>query len=617
MTNQQQPPEFEPNEAPSAETATKRRRSLRVLVVVALVVAAAALAVAAKTIASRGSGNGGNQPLFEVAEGPLTISVTESGTVQPRDQIVIKSEVEGTTTILYLVPEGTKVQKGDLLVQLDASNLEDSKVDQEIRAQNAEASFISARENLEVVKSQAQSDTDEAELKLRFAQEDLKNYEEGEYPNQQKELKGKVTLTEEEQKRAEDELYWSKLLSEKKYLSDLELKADQLAVDKANLDLELANSNLDLLENFTYKRTLDQRKSDVIQAKMALERTKLKASANKVQAEASKKAQESESTREKDKLTKIGQQIQKTKIVAPQNGLVVYATSAQAGRPGHNVQPLEEGQQVRERQELIYLPTGSTFKAEVSVHESNLDKIHTGLPVRITVDAIPGVAFTGKVASIAPLPDARSMFMNPDLKVYTTGISIDGGADVLRSGMTCKAEIVIEQYPSAVYVPVQSVIRVKGKTTAFVSRGDTVEPRQVEIGLDNNRMVRIVSGLKPGETVLLTPPLEASEAVTETEVGIQPKAAATEKVSGGASAAEPRAESSAPATAPVTQSQPSASEPPAAGERPSRGSLENLTPEERQRLRERFQNMSPEEREAMRARMEQRRQQAGEEGTGE
>ena len=58
------------------------RRS-EVWLVVALVLAAVVVAVAAQSIASRGSGNESNQPLSEVAEGPLTISVTESGTVQP------------------------------------------------------------------------------------------------------------------------------------------------------------------------------------------------------------------------------------------------------------------------------------------------------------------------------------------------------------------------------------------------------------------------------------------------------------------------------------------------------------------------------------------------------
>ena len=88
----------------------------------------------------------------------------ESGTIRAREQIVIKSEVEGRTTILELVPEGTEVKKGDLLVRLDASSLEDQSIDQEIRVQNADAAFVRAREDLDVIRNQARSDVEKAEL---------------------------------------------------------------------------------------------------------------------------------------------------------------------------------------------------------------------------------------------------------------------------------------------------------------------------------------------------------------------------------------------------------------------------------------------------------------------
>ena len=57
-------------------------------------------------------------PTFEVKQGPLRISIIESGTMNAREQVVIKNEVEGTTTILSLVPEGALVKKGDLLWHL-------------------------------------------------------------------------------------------------------------------------------------------------------------------------------------------------------------------------------------------------------------------------------------------------------------------------------------------------------------------------------------------------------------------------------------------------------------------------------------------------------------------
>jgi len=453
-------------------------------------------------------------PVFTVTEGPLTISVTESGTIKAREQEIIKNELEGRTTILYLIEEGTRVRKGDLLVELDASSLEDAKVDQDIRVQNAEAAFIQSRENLAVVENQAQSDIDKAELTLRFAREDLVQYQEGEFPNALKEYEARITLAKEELQRAEETFKWSKVLFDEKYLAESELQADELAVKKAGLDVELAENNLTLLREFTYKRTMAELESNVKQAEMALERVRRKASANVVQAEAELRAKESEFKQQTDKLEKLREQIAKARIVAPREGLVVYATSTQPRWRG-NVEPLDEGQEVRERQELIHLPTASTFLAEVKVHESNLEKIRPGLPVRITVDALPGREFAGTVAVIAPLPDPMSVFMNPDLKLYDTKIHIDGGGDVLRTGMSCQAEIVLARYPSAVYVPVQAIVRVNGEPTAFIHGRRGPVPRPVDIGLDNNRMVRILGGLEPGDVVLLTPPLDLAAAPAE------------------------------------------------------------------------------------------------------
>jgi len=451
-----------------------------------------------------------NTPTFTVKEGPLRISVTESGAIQAREQIILKSEVEGKTSIISLVDEGTKVEKGDLLIELDSSSLLDQKIDQQIKVQNADAAFVSARENLAVVKNQVQSDVDKAKLTYNFAKQDLEKYLQGEYPNQLKEEESQITLAEEEVVRAQDNLEWSRKLYEERYISQTELQADELSVKKKTLDLEMAQNDLNLLKNFTHKRRLAQLESDVSQAGMALERTIRKASADVVQAEANLKAKESEFERQKDKLAKVEKQIVKTKIYAPADGMVIYATSAQQG--GHRrqtVEPLDEGTQVRERQDLIHLPTTSGSNAEIGIYEASLDKVSIGLPVEVTVDALPGERFLGRVASIAPLPDAQSAFMNPDLKIYDTIVYLDdtGNTDLLRTGMNCNAEIVVEQHKKAIYIPVQAVIRVGGDTTVYIVNGNKIESRKVKIGLDNDRMIRIIEGLKPGEMVSLAPQL--------------------------------------------------------------------------------------------------------------
>ena len=517
-----------------------------------------------------------------VQEGPLVINLLESGTIKPREQLIIKSKVEGRATILFLIPEGTRVHQGDLLVELDTSTIQDNKVNQEITVQNAEASYVQAKENLEVVRNQAKANIEKAELTLRFAKEDLKKYQEGEYPKVYKEYEGRITLAEEELQRAKDKLEWSKKLFSEKYLSETEMRSDQLACQRYELELQTARANLDLLKDYTYKRQIDEMESNVSQSTMALERTQRSSRADVVQAEAQLLARELELNRQKQKLEKFNEQIGNSKILAPADGLVIYATSAKGNWRG-NTEPLTEGQEVFERQELIYLPTAETFIAEIKVHETNLKKVYTGLPARLRIDALPNQVFQGRIIKIAPLPDASSMFMNPDLKLYNTTVEVDGDSKALKSGMNCEAEIIIEQHAKALYIPVQSVVHMEGKSVAFVKNPlGHAEAREIEIGEDNNRMVHVRKGLQAGEEVLLTPPLHEAVSLRSNEALMD--------------AEIPKRDQEAPAADKE--------------ETPANGRRQKLTPEQMKKLQERMANMTDEEKAELRKRRQPRQQNA-------
>lgn len=574
------------------------------------------LLVAALVLALNKSGatdDAGQGDLFAVQEGPLTISVAQSGTIRALEQEILTSQVEGSTTLIYLIPEGTLVEEGDLLVELDASQLEDSLVDGEIRVQNAEATYIQTRENLAVVKNQAEADVSLAQLNYDFAVEDLDQYENGTLPKEINDAKGEIALAEANLEKANEELAWSERLYEQKYISKSERDSARLTQQQREISFESAKASLNLLLNFSSKRQIAQYKSDVEQTKMALERATLKATADIIQAEAKLKAAEAEYNQEKSKYEKLQRQIVNTKIYAPRAGLVVYATSARASFRG-NQEPLDEGQTVRERQELIYLPTADAMVAVVQVHESNLKKLRLGLPVIVTVDAIPGKTFMGKVSKIAPLPDAQSMFMNPDLKVYATDIEIEGLNPDLRTGMSCQAEIIVDQFDKATYVPIQSVIRVGGQTVAYVKKGDQFVMTPVEIGLDNNRMIQVLSGLAKGDVVTLAPPLSeasaAQEAGSGSDNGVNMDAVRSSleesKRLDAVRPQRPMNGNNLPGMNPTMipgAGMPEAGAGAVPGAEDMRQRFENMPQEERDAMRQRFENMSQEERDAMRERM--------------
>ena len=452
--------------------------------------------------------------LYTVKTGPLRISVTETGAIEPKNSIIVKNEVEGETTIVYIVDEGDEVKKGDLLVELDSSTLTDSKVDQEIQVLSAEASYIDARENYPVTQSQAESDVDEAELTYDFAKQDLEKYIEGEYPNQLQEAEASITLSEAELAEVLNTVEWSRKLYEKNFLSASELNKGELSYKQKELNLELNQRALELLEHYTHKRELQQLESDVKQAEMALNRNQVSAKANIAQAEANYKAKEAEYIRQQEKLKKVEAQLEKTKIYAPADGSVIYATSVeQMGQMfSSGTEPLKLGSSVQEREELIHLPANEGFVVELSIAEASIEKVRTGLPVIITVNTLPGKVFAGRVEYISAVVDAQSAFMNSDLKVYTTQVVLDNDQDLsmIRSGQSCSAEIVVAQYEEATYIPAQAVQNVDGRPTVYVMKMGDLEPRTVETGMDNGIVIKVESGLTAGELVALDPPLQHS-----------------------------------------------------------------------------------------------------------
>ena len=482
-------------------------RAGRWLLIAGIVLVMIAL-FSAYTVKKNRAKKGPAQPTFVVTPGPLKISITEAGVSRNKERTVIRSKVPGRKTIVWIIDEGKEVKEGDLLVELNSSDLAESRLERQIEVENGEAALIQARENLAITQNQAEADVEKAELDVKFAEMDLKKYTEGEYPQSLQQADADITIAEEEIQRSDEKLKWSQQLADKGYLTRTELQADELSMKRDQISLKLVKSKKALLEAYTHTQTLEKTKSDLKQAQMALDRVKRKAKANVIQAEATLRAKDSEYNQKKKKLDELIEEIGWCRMTAPSSGMVVYAAgSGPFGRS--NKEPLEIGQEVYERQELMYLPTTDEMIVEISVQETSRSKIVEGMPAIVRVDAVPGVLFPGKISKIGILPDATQAWLNPDLKVYMCQVELDRGHTRIRPGMNCQVEILVQELEDAMFVPLQSVTKVGKESTVFVKTRNSVRPVTVSTGMDNNRMIHIVSGLNDGDEVLLAPPLEA------------------------------------------------------------------------------------------------------------
>ena len=444
----------------------------------------------------------------QVRRGDFTVSVVEGGALAAVSEVSIRSEVEGTARIISIVPEGTYVKKGDLLIELDSAQAQDQVNLQQINYEKAVFAVEQARAQLEIMQSATNSDYLAADLKLKFAKIDLEKYEQGQRLVDFVEASNKVVAASAQYSVNLDTYRNSTNLAAKGFETKQKVDGDRLNVLNTANNLLVASNSIWMLETFDSVKMLAKLKADVLQAEQELERVVNQNARKMAQYEADLTTQENTLGLSKQKLERDKKNLAATRIYAPQEGLVVYAIN-----DSHfsSESLIEGGAVVRNRQELIKLPDLSRMKVTVKVHESHVNMIRPGLPAFVMLDSRPDERFRGVVDRVAPLPDTQARWGNPNLKVYNTEVYLSDTLPNIKPGVSAKAEIIVTNIANTLSVPIQAIATYKGKPAAYVLKGGKPEPRPVEVGMFNTKFIEVTKGLAQGDRVLLAPPFETRE----------------------------------------------------------------------------------------------------------
>ena len=518
----------------------KPSRKLNRFLIIAVIAAVVVVLLILQGFSGKEGGADTNSDWFTVNRRDLTISVIENGDIKALNSKDIKSEVEGRTTIISIVDEGTfisqeDVDNGMILVELDSSQLEEKLAQEEIKYLDAKASYADANEALLIQEKENASNIQAGEMKLRFALIDLEKYlgrkvaqkfladagNDGIKPDkiallvndpniagdtlqELDKFRGKIYLSEEESSLAEDKLKWTKLLFDKEYASRSDLETAELVKERRNIEVRQAQTEKELFFKYEFPKQVEKLFGDYREAGLELERIKARARSKLTQAQAKLGSKEATYLLESKRLEKLKKQFNSCIIKAPAPGEIVYASTTDRWARNRG-RVIEIGAEVRQRQNIISIPDTSQMKVEISVHETWIDKILPGQKAEITVTAFPEEIFVGEVVKKAPMADPED-WMNPELKVYSTDISIEGTHDFLKTGMTAKVEIIIRELKDRISVPIQTVINQDGKKIYYVAKGNRPQVREVATGDFNDNFVEITDGLSAGEKVLLNPP---------------------------------------------------------------------------------------------------------------
>ena len=200
--------------------------------------------------------------------------------------------------------------------------------------------------------------------------------------------------------------------------------------------------------------------------------------------------------------------VDNTVVRAPFTGVVI----AKAAQPGEIVSPLSAGGGFT-RTGIGTIVDMDSLEVEVDVGEAYIGRVQPKMPVEATLNSYPDWKIPAEVIAIIPTADRgkATVKVRVALKEKDARIVPDMGVTV---SFLEKAPEPDAEPRRGVRVPATAVVQRDGDAVFVVGSGDTVELRKVEAGGTLGADREVVSGLAPGETVVVDPPAELDDGAT-------------------------------------------------------------------------------------------------------
>ena len=411
---------------------------------------------------------------YAVKRGNLIVSVTEEGTLESSKNTEVKCQIRGgyggrggQSTVTWVIPSGSIVKSGDELVKLDTKIIEETI-------------------------SLGKTDTNIAKAELARAQADLANakiaidaYLSGRYRTQMKQLEKQRKIAKWNLQTAKSLLEDSKKLFEQGYITELELEGNGYSVRQAELELEVTDTQIDVLERLTRAMELETLNGQLTatQARVAGRQAGLDL--------------------EQGRLDLAQEEFKNCVIRAKQDGLVIYPSTAK----WKDTPDVTEGASVHNNQVLLLMPDLTQMQLRVGIHESIIDRVNSGQEARV---ALPNRTLDAEVTSVAAVARPAGWWSGNEVK-YDAIIRLPSEPG-LNPGMSAKVEVIVASYEDVLSVPVAAVVATDEGRFCWVESGDRVERRSLQLGDSNDEFIIVESGLSSGDQVVLNPLATVEEA---------------------------------------------------------------------------------------------------------
>jgi HlyD family secretion protein len=313
--------------------------------------------------------------------------------------------------------------------------------------------------------------------------------------------------------------------------AEADLLTQQANLEKAKLDYDRGVGLYK--DGLIAKQDFDQRKTAYDAAVATVDASRARMLEQKAQLEQVR----SQLAQSKAVLVHTRDVLSKTTYISPINGIVSYLPV----RPGEYVVP---GIQNSNGSFLMTLSDMSTVTSEVKCDETDIVNVKIGQDADVTIDAVPGKVFKGKVTEIGSqavlrtsgLATTQTTTSNQEAKDFKVVVTLENPPENLRPGLSTTAKIKTAERKDVVAVPIQALAvrsrkdleeaakssKKDGNVTlaapppaasgdpkkdeiqgVFVVNGKKAVFRPVETGISGVTDIEITKGLQPGDEIVV------------------------------------------------------------------------------------------------------------------
>lgn len=491
-----------------------------------------------------------------VQKGELSRSISATGQLEALTAVDVKSKAGGKVVKL-VVDEGKFVKKGDLIALIDPEDTQASYDQSAADLQAARARADQALENYRLQRANAITSVEDAEsalasakIRLRKAEiqakrapelsgstirtakaslneaiENKRRLQNVTIPQRERDANATYTRTKAELESAKADFarqqqllaqgYVSKATVEKSQsaLSSAEsafsqaeqtlntiaganradLSAADAAIERAQATLSLANANSS--DTAMSQHDLEDAREAVRQAQINLQKAKDDRMTNGIR-QSEVVAAKASTVRSQVSVKNAQVQLDSTTVVAPRDGVVTqkYLEEGTIIPPGTST--FSQGTS------LVQLSDVTIMYVECAVDEADISQVKVGQEVRVLAEAYPGQEIDGVVNRISPSAKTDQNITSIKVRVQITNAP---KTVQLLPGMNATCEFITLSKKNVLISPAQAIKHDGDKDYVEIKPKVGTKPvrRDVTVGETGNDGVEIVSGLQPGEEVVV------------------------------------------------------------------------------------------------------------------